>query len=112
MIDSAKDLIDTLPFKKKDYTRYETSVKAWGKYKFLSYAHPKMVEMYQTMLDQDGSLTPEQMKDVVYFMVHEGRFQFNNPEFREALKWLVRMQWTFEHEFADSIYQKEISEYF
>ena len=112
MINSSKDVIDTLPFKKLDYAQFERNAKAWGKYKFLSYGHPKMVELYQTMIENGGNLTSEQMKDVLYYMNKQGWYQYENPDFKEALKWFSKMQWTFDHEFADNLYDKHITDYF
>eukprot|EP01084_Bolivina_argentea_P052191 95884_1 len=112
LMNNAKDKIDKLPFKKFDYTRFEQSVSAWGKYRFLSYGHPKMIELYHKMIENGGDLNSDEIKDVVYYMKQKGSYTYGNKDFKEALKWFSKMNWVNEHKYGDDIYQMHIKDYF
>merc|ERR1712087_464646 len=112
LIDAAKDEITKLPYRKFNFEQYEKSLGAWGKYKFLSFGHPSMVELHDSMIANGGTLSVEETKMVVHYMKQLGYFQFPNPTFKEALKWLMRMNWTFESELAEDVYAKGLREYF
>ena len=107
-----KDTIDTLKYKKFNYERFEMSVKAWATYKFLSYGHPKAIELHKIMTVNDGHLNAEQFRDVVHYMKKQGGYSFTNKDFKEALKWLSKMQWIIYHPLSNDLYSPDIMHYF
>ena len=107
-----KDSIATLKYKKFNYEQFEKSVIAWATYKFLSFGHPRAIQLYQIMINNNGNLTADEFKDVIHYMKQQGNYQFSNREFKDALKWLSKMNMIFEHKFGENLYDNHIKDYF
>lgn len=108
-----KEIIDTLPYRKFNYETFEKSVVAFATYKFLTFGHPRAIELYQIIIKKDGDLSGEEFKDIIHYMKMSNGYSFENKQFKEALKWLARMNLVFDHPFAEKgIYDKEIKNYF
>lgn len=112
LINKYKATIDTLKYRKFDYEKFEKSVIAWATYKFLSFGHPRAIQLYQIMVNTDGDLTADEFKDVIHYMKIQGSYSFGNKEFKDALKWLSKMNMIFEHEYGEDLYAKQSKDYF
>ena len=113
LMNEYKTTIDTLEYRKFNYEQFEKGVVAWATYKFLSFAHPRAIQLYQIMVRNDGYLSAEEFKDVIHFMKQYNGYSYENKQFKDAMKWLSRMNLVFDHPFAEKgIYDKHIKDYF